>query len=460
MLAFWPHEVRAQVTETQEDVQETSLSFGLDAEVGFLSFENEYGDGERFLSSVLAPTFERGLWSGGLRFRFRWNQRGLRDEDYDENADYLAILRFVQYSDKDEPGFYVRLGDIDRDQIGYGQFINQYRNTLSLDNPQTGMVLDRIEDRYKVESLFSSFATPSVFGARVGFKPFLEDSSATRQSVAFGITIAGDVSDEARLENPYRNGLPFFDGQAPIGADTLRLGSAVLESPLTMLGFDVSAPVFLGGIDELTAYAELGNIFGFGSGLGLGVEGVDRRGNWRIKGWLEQRLLGREYVPSYFNSIYERDRLRSTTVTLADGTEVDAINTKRNRLYRRDEVEFGSYLGMEVRYTRHYRVRWSLEHSWTRDQSGWFEFDIRISDPDLPFQLRYVFDQVNMDGLGDILNGPPENALHRLELAYLIRKHILVGFRFRQSFDTIENLGRTVGHRKQTHIEPAIIIRV
>jgi hypothetical protein len=213
-------------------------------------------------------------------------------------------------------------------------------------------------------------------------------------------------------------------------------------------------------VDELRVYAELGNIFGFGAGLGLGIEAEHLIGELRVKGWFEQRLLGREYVPSYFNSRYEHDRIRSTSVTLADGSEVEAINAKRNELYLRDEVELGSYLGMELRLTRHYRLRWSLEHSWNRHNSGWFEFDIRVTDPELPFQLRYVFDQVNMNGIGDIFGGPDENALHSLEAAYLVGKHLLLGFRFRQSFEPIENLGRTFSHRKRTRIEPAIIFRL
>jgi hypothetical protein len=208
------------------------------------------------------------------------------------------------------------------------------------------------------------------------------------------------------------------------------------------------------------AYAELGHIVGSGSGLGLGIRAEHRRDRVRLEGWFEQRLLGREYIPSYFNSRYEHDRFQLAVVTLADGTQVEAVNTKRNELYSRDAVELGSYVGFDMWFTRHYRLRCTLEHSWTRRRSGWFEFEVRATDPDVPLQVRYVFDRANVGGFGDVVTGPARDALTRLEIGYLVRKHLLLGCRYRQSYDAIESLGRNVGSRRRTRIEPAVIVRL
>jgi hypothetical protein len=45
-------------------------------------------------------------------------------------------------------------------------------------------------------------------------------------------------------------------------------------------------------------------------------------------------------------------------------------------------------------------------------------------------------------------------------MAYLFKKHLLMGFRYRQSFENIESLGGIVGQKKRTRIEPALIIRI
>jgi len=399
-------------------------------------------------------------WQAGLRLRYRWNSKGLRDEDYDSASDYLSILRFVQYSEKDEPGYFGRLGDVDDAQVGYGQFINRYRNTLSLDEPNTGITLDYVGKTVKMEGLWSNLASPEVYGIRFATRPFQEDSTLQRHGLSVGITLAGDLSEDARWENEYANGRPFFFSDAPKGADSLGIGLAEKHAPLTMLSFDAGLPIKTTRIDQLEAYAELGNIFGFGSGLGLGIEAIHKLTNTRIKGWLEQRLLGQEFTPSYFNSRYEYDRIRTTQVTLANGVEYEAVNTKRNQLKSRDRVELGSYTGMEFRFKSTYRLKWSLEHSWNRKGSGWFEIDFLVADRDLPFQFRYVFDRVNMRSLNDILYGGKKNGLVRLEIAYMFRKHLLIGFRYRESYEYVENLGRRIGQRKRISIEPNFIIRL
>jgi hypothetical protein len=65
-----------------------------------------------------------------------------------------------------------------------------------------------------------------------------------------------------------------------------------------------------------------------------------------------------------------------------------------------------------------------------------------------------------MNGIGDIFGGDSEDGLHRLEFAWQAGRWVLLGFRYRQSFETIERLGRNIGQRKESRIEPAIIIRI
>ena len=450
----------SQVVDTPETLDLTALSFEMDTEIGLLSIDNSDGDGERYLSSVFAPVFSKGILSAGLRLRYRWNQNGVRDEDYDELADFMAMLRFLQYSEKDAVGSYIRVGDLDLAQIGYGQFVNKYRNTLSLDTPETGVLADYSTPALKFEGLFSNIISPEVYAFRGSFSPFLSDIGSKRQNMSFGFTLAGDLSEDARLVNSQRNAKAFVRDEAPLGADTLGIGSTEQLSPLTMIAFDVGLPIKSSRFDQVEAYAEMGNILGFGSGLGIGIQADKKRDHIEWKGWFEQRLLGREYLPSYFNSRYEVDRIRKTTVTLADDSQIEAIQTKRSLLRDRDKVEFGSFGGMEIRFTRHYRLRWSLEHSWSRKGSGWFEIDFRVTDPTLPFQFRFVFDRVNMDSLNDIIFGANENGLVRMEMAYLFKKHLLMGFRYRQSFENIESLGGIVGQKKRTRIEPALIIHI
>jgi len=449
-----------QVTEPPEDIQGNSVSFGLDTEVGVLKFENADGDGERYLSSVLAPTISKDIWSLGLRLRYRWNQQGMRDEDYDQARDYLAILRFVQMREKGDSAWYGRIGDIDRAEVGFGQFVNRYRNTPSLDEPTTGLILDYRTDGLQVEGMFSNIASPEVYALRGAMQPLSADSSSWWAPLWVGVSLAGDLSEEGRLESADGSGLPFFRQAPEVDLDSLGLTLEEKKAPLTMIGVDANYPLQSDRFEKLEVFSEWGAILGKGMGISVGSRAEWQRGPWRLKGWTEQRVLGPNYVPSYFNSRYEIDRFRTASVTLEDGTSIDAVNTKRNRLYENDGINLGGYMGMEIRYKRIYRVRWSLENSYTQKGRGWFELDVRVTDPELPFQVRWVFDRVNMDSLNDIIAGKSEDALIRLELAYKLKNFLLVGFRYRQSFDTIESLGRRIGRKKTSRIEPAIILRL
>ena len=65
-----------------------------------------------------------------------------------------------------------------------------------------------------------------------------------------------------------------------------------------------------------------------------------------------------------------------------------------------------------------------------------------------------------MESLNDILYGPNKNGLLRLEVAYMIKNHLLIGFRYKESFESVESLGRRVGQKKRISIQPSIIVRM
>ena len=71
-----------------------------------------------------------------------------------------------------------------------------------------------------------------------------------------------------------------------------------------------------------------------------------------------------------------------------------------------------------------------------------------------------MFDRVNVGQLEDIWGGDSGDGILRLELAYAFWEKLMLGFRFRQSFEPVERLGRIVGQDKRTRIEPNIVIRL
>lgn len=436
------------------------FSFGFDVEVGISAFENQAGDSERYFSSVFMPTVQTGLWQAGLLLKMRLNGDGLRDEDYDEARDYLSIIRFVQYAEKGVAGPYARAGDLEEARLGYGQVVNDYRNTVSLDRPRLGVEFDYDSGPYRMESFISDVSGIGAWGLRGAWRPFLAESESRRQWTEFGISFAGDVSREARLVNPARPGTAFLIGPDVQPVDSLGIVAAAEVSRPLFVSFDAGLPITVTDRDELLGYATLTKMRDHGWGIGLGTELRRQLDRGRIEAQLEQRISFGEYMPSYINALYEVDRLRDFPVTLEEGDGLEASNSRLNLLTDRSGAELGSYVAFAYTYRRVLRLKTSYEHAWNRANSGWYRIDVRFRHPDLLYVGRFSYDVVNVGSLGDIAKGAARNALYRVAFAYRFWEHLLLGVHVRQSFEPRERNGRIVGQSKRTRIEPYFAVRI
>jgi hypothetical protein len=452
--------VRIRV-EPDTTVATPPVEVKFDAEVGLLSFENLDGDRERFLSAVLLPSFRRGLWQGGARLKVRMNGGGIRREDYDSFADILSIARYIQYAEKplgQEPGVarFGRLGELEEVRLGYGQVVGEYRNTISFDYPKVGIEGSFGTEKALVEGLLSSITHPELFGARGAYWPFLEKSGSRFREALVGATIAGDLSTDGRLVNELAPGVPYvMKGEGNAVASVV---PGTSDGALVIVSVDAGMPIRTAQTERLLAYAELAKIIGFGSGLAVGLNGTRAQEDLRMEGWFEMRLIGKRYIPNYFNSLYEIERVQSAGVS--DELGLTAFNSKRNALAGQDKVQFGTFIAFEASQRRRYRIRASFEEVWNKENGGWFHIDFRLRDRNLPYELRFMFDRINVGGLEDIWSGPSRNGIVRLELAYQFWEKLLLGFRIRQSFEPVEELGRLVGQTKQTRIEPNVVLRL
>ncbi|NNE69682.1 MAG: hypothetical protein HKN29_04880 [Rhodothermales bacterium] len=462
--AFLPFSATAQVPDTLGTGGPEELKIGFGAEVGLLRAENSQGEKENYFSAVLLPTFSKGMWTAGARIRLRLNEGGFREEDYDGFSDILSIARFVQYGEEpitDSPTseLYARFGALDYVRLGYGQLIGEYRNTLSADRPQIGIEGSRGVKGRMVSGMFSSLTRPGVFGARGSFWPYQQREGHQFQEALVGVTVAGDLSRDGQFVNPDAPGVPYVDVH---GFQNPLVGIVPGESDgsLVMASVDVGMPLYLEQFDELIAYTELAKILGHGSGLSVGLNGTRLRKGILVETWLEQRLIGKEYLPNYFNSLYEAERIQTTEIDLGDGTTIPGFQTKRNRLAGQNKTLIGTFIAVEAEVKGKYRFRTSFEEIWNQPKGGWFHIDVRVRDPALPYEVRLMFDRVNVGQLEDIWSGPSGNGILRLDLAYAFWEQVLLGFRFRQSFEPVERLGRIVGQNKRTRIEPNFVIRL
>ncbi len=434
-----------------------ALGYDTDFDVGVSRIESASGEKNQYFATALLPEFSYGMFSGGLLLKLHLNIRSgdLRKEDYDAFDDYLSIVRYVQYAEKHEGDRYARFGELEDATLGYGQFINFFRNSLSLDSQKRGL-----EGYYRIgnvglEAVYSNILAAEVYGLRASYKPFYVDEQHRWRMLDVGVSVAGDVSRQGAFVNPDIPGVPFL-------YDPLLQRPGILETPvgrdagrIAMAGIDLGLPLMQSDDAQALTYVELSKIFDYGMGAAVGVLGAWRvEDGVRVETQIEQRLLGKRYLANYFNALYEVERFRFIGVSGEDGERIDAINTKQNLLLAEDAVRVGSYISMAWRFKRAVRLTWSYEHVWNGGRDGWFHLDARIKSNDLPIYLRLSYDQVRAAPLRERTSTGNNITLFRIDAAYRFFKYVMLGFGFRHSYEPVYDLGIPTGLQRRRRVDP------
>ncbi len=470
LILLQPGLVWAQVTPTDNNLPEETVvdtmiveppSFEMDfaADVGMSKIENSMGDREQFFATALMPEFFYGPYSAGLllKMHLRIREGTTRKEDYDSFGDFLSIIRYMQYAEKGVDGTYARFGELEGTTMGFGQFINFFNNSISLDDQKRGFEANYRTKDFLVEGIFSNLIAPEVFGLRGAYFPLTEDPLSKYKLVSVGVSLAGDLSNKGTLINTDMPGAPFLvDELTDMNGVQTAVGTD--DGKILMGGVDVSLPVFLTETSEGLTYAEVSKIFGHGMGIGAGFSGKwQLPDDLRVEVQLEQRFMGKNFIPNYFNSLYEALRLQTLGIPVDGGDDIEALNTQRNILASQTDRRFGSFVTMAWRWQRAWRFRWSYEHSWNVKDSGWFHFDIRVKSPEFPVYLRLRFDQLKTTSLEDLATTGNNLNFFRLETAIRVVSMLMVGIGIRNSYEPDFREGVPIGLKKRRRIEPKFV---
>ena len=440
------------------EMMEPEFEFDFSGDFGLSRIEDSDGKKRRYFATALKPEFYYGPFSGGmlLKMHVQMTSGTTRKEDYDSANDYLSLIRFLQYQEKGANGYYARFGELEESTLGFGQFINLYQNSISLDEQKRGLEVNYNAGHYLIEAIYSNVLDPEVFGVRGAFFPLAEDPFSRYEQLSVGVSLAGDLSEQGRRINLALPGAPFLVEDV-VNPD-VGTGVGFDDGRLLMAGVDASMPVFVTETSAGLTYAELSKIFNYGSGLGVGFQGTwNLPDDLRFQVQVEQRVMGKRYMPNYFNPLFEATRLQNVGIPMEGGDDLDGLNSKRNLLNAQDKVRFGSYVTMAWRWKRVMRLRWSFENAWNLKDSGWFHFDIRVQSPDLPFMLRLRFDDLKTASLQDVTVSGDNLNFFRFETAFRVTSMLMLGIGVKNSYEPEFQQGVPVGLKKRRRIEPKFV---
>ena len=381
----------------------------------------------------------------------RWDGAGtLRSEDWNSVGDFAQVIRRVRWGGK-EKHFYLDMNQFLASSLGHGTIMKRYNPNLDLNRRRVSMQLDGFSDYGGAETYLNDITGPNLIGALLFAKPLslIDRSNSTLRSFSIGLTAVADI------DAPVRNELDLDDvdddgrraTELRVDQDTF----APVYEPGLVLAYGVDVEVKL--VDERAldwkTYADYswlqGSLpdddgapdsfavlptrsvrsggFAWGHLLRMNL-GADPVHALRVRA--EYRLYAPNYLPSYFDALYEVQRVACfggggpSSADLANRTKLqrvlgrDPSGPPVHGAYFETSWRLGHYLGLGLGLEVNNRTddnnmfvhlevphlgRWQFAASYHRrmasdfgDLFSWFD-----GDADLFFvKTRY--------GIGDVVH--------------------------------------------------------
>ncbi|OGU70218.1 MAG: hypothetical protein A3G43_07550 [Ignavibacteria bacterium RIFCSPLOWO2_12_FULL_56_21] len=396
-----------------------------------VGFGATFIDGKTYYLVNIAPEVAFGNLGVGLDLNLRVGTDGtIRKEDYDESYDYFRMVRYVRWAQKGDP-FYIRLGQLDYSRLGHGSIVYNYRNSASVDLRKVGLELDVNFESFGAEMLYSDLARASVLGMRGYIKPLKFTSLAkvpVINNFEIGATYATDVDKNAhKLYN-------FTTGQVTD------------NSSISIVGIDLGLPVISYKIFKSSLYFDYVTIMDYGTGA---VAGIDMHfsglGLVTISGKYERRFLGDQFLPSYFDALYERERYVPDSVTFE--SKAMALRDAKSQEGYYGEVVM-SVLGTFHLIGGYYQAPLGVKNR------GTMHFQLLTGDIIPVIQFSAGYDKRNVGSVFKLDN----NSILSAEVGYKPYPFMMVSTLYQWTFKEKkeEPSGRVIGYEQQRRIEPKV----
>jgi hypothetical protein len=289
----------------------------------------------------------------------RWDDIGqIRKRDWDELSDYATVIRRIQFGGK-EQHFFLDVNAFTANSIGHGALLRRYNSHLNLNTRRVSAQLDAFSDYGGVETYINDVTGPNVVGGLVFLKPLslIDRSQYFLRSFSIGFSIVADI------DAPLRNVLDEDD----VDNDGRRFNEILVDQstfqpvyvPTTVLayGFDMEFKLMDSRSIDWKMYFDYSFLE---SGVPIDDPGQPSFDNIPAKGVrssgftmghlfrhnlgsdpvhalrfrLEYRRYDPNYVPGYFDTLYEIQRIQY--LSNAGGPGGLANQTKLQQVLGRD----------------------------------------------------------------------------------------------------------------------------
>ncbi len=264
------------------------------------------------------------------------NTFSFRTKDWDEWQDYLKILRYLQVGGSEDT-FYFSIGSNFAQTIGHGSILKRYVPNHDSTFSTLSTKLNWYAKYGGFELLLGDVARGNIFGGLAFVKPFSGLGGYHAESASFGYTFVADRNAPKSLQYVNYYDMPDANKQPEMwdtinenlygGERVRRIDTDSKNRPIVtdheflyLQGIDFDFKIFKTedkkvDIKTFLDYSWFKNDFERG-GLTLGFLGrfnLDEKNQHGIRTQLEFRVHHDSYLPSFFDTFYDIERMEMLT---------------------------------------------------------------------------------------------------------------------------------------------------
>ncbi len=403
-------------------------------------------DGELYYNVRIMPELSLGNWGMGLDLNFNINKNGnIRKEDFNELSDYLSIIRYIRYGEKHDP-VYIKLGALDYYTLGHGTIVDQYNNSPSIDTRKIGLVADIDFGSAGFESIYSTFGEAGLTAARVYVRPLR--SALAEVPIISDLEIGASYAVDFNKYSGIISELVMVNNPPPLASYAYL--QQVDKGRMQIAGVDIGLPIVHSSIVNLELYSDYSKIINYGSGVATGIMlDLNGLGILNASAKLERRFNKAQYIPSYFNSLYEIQRYQYDTAT---GT----FSSKANLLASMTDPDNGYFGELDLHFLGLLDIIGSYQRLDKTPNSGELHLVANVSPQEMPVVVRGGYDKINI-GAESQLFKVDNNSYMYFEFGYKPLPYLLVSMLYNWTWAPIRDANSNiVAYQPQKRIEPKV----
>ncbi|MCO4763022.1 MAG: hypothetical protein KC502_16010 [Myxococcales bacterium] len=363
------------------------------------------------------------------------NAGKLRAQDWDEVSDFAQVLRYINFGGK-EGHIYLDINQFKASSIGHGTVVKRYNPNLDLNRRRVSVGFDAFGDYAGFETYINDITSPNVMGALVFFKPLslIDRKNYFLRSFSLGLTFAADtkapmrnrldgddIDNDGRRDSELRIDQDTFQPQS-ITTEVISYGSSVemklvdTDSVDWKTYFDLSFLETGIPTDDpanplwtnipTRAMRSKGLSWGHLFRLNFDRQGPRDEPLHAVRIRLELRRFERNYLPSYFDTLYEVQRVQYLSAQ-SSRQKVDLANrTKLQVVLGREDDKMdvnGFYFETSWKIGSHFALAFALEGN---DKTPDNNFFVHLEVPRLGnWQFLATYHRRTANTLGDLFVG-------------------------------------------------------